>query len=147
MVEFALVIPIFAVLLFALVDSGLAFSGFITMRNGVDAGGRMASVSEVDPSCTSSGTPMLCTVQKRLGSILGITASSVQVGIALPPPSAQNPGAPAAGTTGANVKVCAVATLHSTTGLTPFINGRVVHATSIVRLEHDATYAAGGLTC
>ena len=141
LVEFAIAIPLFAILLFALIDSGLAFGGFLTLRNGVDAGARMATVSQYDPSCNSATNKMVCTIEDRIGSFIGVSGGSVKVSIAFPDGSSAS---------GNDVEVCAEATLHSTTGLTPFISGRVVHATSLVRLEQDASYSAytaAGLPC
>ena len=62
LVEFALALPLFALLLFALVDSGLAFGGFITFRNGVDAGARLAASSAtLTPLLISSRHGLLST--------------------------------------------------------------------------------------
>jgi Flp pilus assembly protein TadG len=52
MVEFAFVLPIFAVLLFGIVQFGLAFNNYITLTDAVRAGARKAAVSRnlADPS-------------------------------------------------------------------------------------------------
>lgn len=44
LVEFALVIPIFLVVLFAIVDFGMAFHAWITVTNSAREGGRLGSV-------------------------------------------------------------------------------------------------------
>jgi Flp pilus assembly protein TadG len=50
LVEFALVIPIFLLVLFAIVDFGMAFHAWITVTNSAREGGRLGSVH------ASSGT-------------------------------------------------------------------------------------------
>ena len=52
MVEFAFVLPIFAVLLFGIVQFGLAFNNYVTLTDAVRAGARKAAVSRnlADPS-------------------------------------------------------------------------------------------------
>jgi Flp pilus assembly protein TadG len=140
MVEFAIVLPVFALLLFAMIDFGLAFQSLIGMRNGVNAGAREASVSQTDPSCASpvaptSSNPMICTVQDRIGNLLGVTPNSVQVAISFPAGNS-NVGSP--------VKVCAQAKLKSTTGVTaPFLTGRVISTVSEIRLEQHPSYSSG----
>jgi len=148
LVEFALALPLFALLLFALVDSGLAFGGFITFRNGVDAGARLASVNNYQYSgsgcATDPTSQMACTIKSRIGTSVGVVPGSVQVQICLP--TGASAAAPCAGSggTGATVEVCAVARLRSATGITPFINNRIVHATSAVRIEKDTSYSSVG---
>jgi Flp pilus assembly protein TadG len=135
LIEFALVLPIFALMLFAMIDLGLSFQSLISLRNGVNAGARMASVDQTDPSCSAAPNPMICTVQDRIGHLLAVAPNSVQVAISFPSASS---GA------GNTVKVSAQATLQSTTGLTaPFLNGKVICSTSQIRLEQDAGYSAG----
>lgn len=138
MVEFALILPIFAVLLFATIDFGMAFGGYLTLRNGVDAAARLASVNEIDPSCSTAPNAMLCTIQNHVGnSFAGIEAGSVQVSFNFPDGESTN--------VGNRIKVCAQATLRSTSGITsPFINGRVISASSTVRLEQGPSGWAGG---
>ena len=131
-------LPIFALLLFAVIDFGLAFGGMISLRSDVNAGARLASVSQTDPSCSTAANPMICTIDDRIGSLPGVQSGSLQVGVALPDGL----------TAGDNVVVCAQATLQSTSGITStFLNGRTVHVSSELRLEQDAGYSAGGLAC
>ena len=139
LVEFAIVVPIFALLLFAMIDFGLAFQSFLGLRNGVNAGARVASVNQVDSSCTANAADannlMICTVQNRIGSLLGVQAGSVQVAINFPN-GTSNVGDP--------VKVCAQATLKSTTGITaPFLSGKSIYTASQIRLEQSPTYSSG----
>ena len=135
LVEFALVLPIFALLLFSLIDFGLVFGGFMSLRNGVGSGARAASVSLVDPSCTTALSPMDCTVEKRIGTLVGTTGIPT-VTIAFLTGSDGSKGQ-----VGDPVEVCAYATASSSTGITsPFLSGKVIHATSEVRLEQTPSY-------
>ena len=129
-------LPIFALVLFAMVDFGLALQSFLGLRNGVNTGAREASVSLIDPSCSSTPNPMICTVQNRIGNLLGVQPGSVLVAITFPSGSS--------GTSGGYVVVHAQATLKSITGLTaPFLSGKVICTSSQIRLEQDARYTAG----
>lgn len=136
LVEFALIIPVFALLLFATIDFGLVFGGFITLRNGTDAAARLAAVSQIDPSCTTTNSPMsnpmLCTLQNRVGKeFQGIESGTVQVNYFFP-------GGQAAGNL---IKVCASVPLKSTTSFTgPFLNGKRISASSTVRLEQTPAW-------
>lgn len=143
LVEFALVLPIFALLLFGLIDFGLVFGGFVTLRNDVGAAARNAAVDFIASSCTSATNPMLCTVQSNIGSLPGIVPGSIKVAISFPTGTAS---------VGQPVLICAQATIHSTTGITsPFLNGRSIHASTEMRLEQTPSYLAGtsstGFSC
>lgn len=139
-VEFALIIPVFALLLFATIDFGLAFGGYITLRNGTDAAARLASVSQVDPSCTSAADPMVCTIQNHVGEeFRGIESENIQVGYT---------------SSGTTIKVCAAVPLKSATGFTtPFLNSATISASSTIRLEQTPSWlnpvpvSGGTLSC
>lgn len=140
LVEFALVVPLFVFLLFAFIDFGLSFGGIVALRSEVNAGARLASVDQTDPTCASQPNPMLCTVQNRIQGLTGVAPGSVQVAIAFVLP----PGATEA-QAGDTVIVCAEATLQSTTGLTaPLLDGRTFYAASELRLEQSPSYSSGG---
>lgn len=142
LVEFALVLPIFALLLFGLIDFGLIFGGYIEMRSGVQAGARLASVDDwpysLSPTCTggpdADTRQMVCNIAADIGSLQGVTSNSTEIGIKFPNSGSTTVDSP--------VEICAQATLHSTTGLTsPFISGRTATATSTLRLEKAADFA------
>jgi Flp pilus assembly protein TadG len=139
MVEFALVIPIFALMLFAMIDFGLVFGGYVTLRGGVQAAARAASVDQYQaPAGCSGNTPttqLVCLVAARVGNLVGVTSNQLSVGVSL------QGGQTANGT--AAVEICASANLKSTTGLTaPFLNGRTVSTSSTVLLERNADYSS-----
>jgi Flp pilus assembly protein TadG len=50
MTEFALVLPILAFLLFAVIQFGIAFNNYITVTDATRAGARKAAVSRRDPN-------------------------------------------------------------------------------------------------
>jgi|GEM_PF-428348 len=134
LVEFALVLPIFALFLFGMTDFGAAFQSLITLRSGVNAGARLASVNQMDSSCASAANPMQCTIQHRIGTLLAVNPSTIQVAISFPG---------GASSAGSDVKVCGWGTLHSVSGFTgPILNGKVISAVSQIRLEQDASYTA-----
>lgn len=130
LVEFALVVPVFVLLLFALIDFGLVFGGFITARAEVNAAARNIAVDELATGC-SGQTAFYCTAQSTVGSSLPGVAGTPDVAIAFPTSS------PVVGTP---VAVCAQVTLESSTGFLGFLlNGRTVTVKSEVRLEQAPT--------
>lgn len=143
LVEFALILPIFAILLFGLIDFGLVFGGFTSLRSGTGAGARDASVNFYDPGCTT-GTDtqkMVCTIEKRIGTPTG-TTGSVTVNIVFP--DVTSPATPQIGN---EVEVCTSVAATSSTGLTrPFLSGTVLHSSSTFRLEQTPTFSSTG-TC
>ena len=54
LVEFALVLPIFALMLFGMIELGLAFAGWSSLRNAVQTGARLASVDDTAGAPASS---------------------------------------------------------------------------------------------
>lgn len=142
MIEFALVVPLFALFLFAIVDFGLLFAGYTTMRAGVQAGARLASVDEYLPSsgsipCSWTGVDqqtadMVCLIAQRIGTTLGTKPGTLEIGL------------DASVVVGGeqSVEVCASAAMTSTTGITaPFLNGRTLASSSTLRLEQSPSFA------
>src|SRR6187401_2683219 len=50
MTEFALVLPVLALILFAVIQFGIAFNNYVTLTDATRAGARKAAVSGKDPS-------------------------------------------------------------------------------------------------
>jgi len=75
MVEFALVIPIFLMLLLGILQFGIIFNNFITLTDAARAGSRVAAVSRLDscPKCKAEAA-----VKDAAG---GLDKSSVQVSV------------------------------------------------------------------
>lgn len=138
LVEFALVFPLFLLLLCAMVDFGLVFAGDTQLREAVNSGARLAAVAgPTDASCASATNPMACTILDRIGNPPGIVPGSVKLAISFPNAS--------------DVLVCAQATLQSATGFTsPVLNGHTVRVTSELVTEQTPNYAAyptAGVSC
>jgi hypothetical protein len=134
LVEFALVLPIFALMLFGMIELGLAFAGWSSLRNAVQTGARLASVDDTagaPASCTAlSGEPpppgsgpivtgtqsMLCEIASLVGVPVGSDGSGPpEVGMELV-------SAGAGGGAAANrylVVVCASVTAIRVTDLLP----------------------------
>ncbi|GEM_PF-2549376 len=76
LVEFALVLPVFALMLFALVQFGLVFSGWAQLRNAVQTAARMAATGNLSGSALSDQCAQAGSMPKL--------ACEVAVGIGLP---------------------------------------------------------------
>jgi Flp pilus assembly pilin Flp len=75
LVEFALILPIFALMLFGMIQFGLLFAGWAQLRNAVQTSARMESVGEVAPQC-GDYSPAACTVAVLIGAPTGLTSPS-----------------------------------------------------------------------
>src|SRR5579864_6676393 len=77
LVEFVLILPLFALLLFGIVDFGSVFGGYISVQNEVNAAAREISLGALPAACNppSGGqNPGLCTIEQYVsGSISGST--------------------------------------------------------------------------
>lgn len=149
LVEFALVVPLFALLLFAVVDFSIAYVGLISLRNGVANAAREAALDQYtyhgSAACTGGGDPetadLVCSVSHDIGHLLSAATSSLQIGICFVAPgaSAQATCASESGpgeSVDDQVLICAAAPVRSTTGVTaPFLDGRTMHASVRVLLE------------
>ena len=97
-VEFALVFPIFTIMLFGMIQFGVVFNGWTSQRNSVQSTTRLGSINDFGSDCTvtpdtcSSGCPqgnsaltagvnsvnldsanLICTVSDLIGQPVGIT--------------------------------------------------------------------------
>lgn len=156
LVEFAIVLPIFALLLFGMIDFGFAFGDYLSIRSGVREGARRAAVNElpatiacrlgnsdVAPTGTSAAANaqrLACLTKKRIG----LNEDRVRVSIFVPP------GA----NTGDQVSICADVLLDSKSGLTrPFLTNRRARSSTDIRMESAPTFASyneangGSVTC
>jgi Flp pilus assembly protein TadG len=154
LVEFALVLVLVAMLLFGIIEFGITYNDYISIRQGTREGARLAVVDDVNnaPACKINGatiTPpskpsssfdatnaVVCKTKDRIG----LDGSKTKVKIVV------------AGTSvGANVTVCASYPLTSVTGLlAPFLNGRTLVSTVVMRLEQPPafdSYTEPGATC
>jgi hypothetical protein len=134
LVEFALVIPFFAIMLFGMIQFGIAFAGWAAVRNVVQNGARLAAIGDFgaysgNPSCSAltqaesdTGQPppngntaeMYCQIVSQIGSPIGSAVSSTNfphVGILVTNNVANN-----------SVTVCGVVPAQPLTGLFPGLN-------------------------
>jgi Flp pilus assembly protein TadG len=84
MTEFALVLPILALLLFAVIQFGIVFNNYVTLTDATRAGARKAAVSRQDPNRNS----VVITAVKSSATDLSGSKLSVP-----PPNSTWAPGA------------------------------------------------------
>ncbi|HXW80588.1 MAG TPA: TadE/TadG family type IV pilus assembly protein [Acidimicrobiales bacterium] len=100
LVEFALILPVFALMLFAMIQFGLAFAGWDELRNAVQTGARMASMGQTGsagtdcpdidqyrhthPHPNASTREMVCEIELNLiGQPLGTAAGTTPPQVAL----------------------------------------------------------------
>lgn len=77
LVEFALVLPIFALMLFAMVQFGVLFAGWAQLRNAVQTSARLASMGDQSPQCGPLSLPS-CTAAFMIGTPAGLEAGPSQ---------------------------------------------------------------------
>lgn len=146
LVELTLVIVLFSLLLFGIIEFGVAYNDYISVRNGSREAARLAVVDDVKgaPSCTINGTSvtppanpaspsdatnaLVCKAKDRIG----LASAKTKVKISL------------AGTAiGQNVTVCASYPVESVTGLlAPFLDGKNLVSTVVMRMEQPPAYLA-----
>jgi Flp pilus assembly protein TadG len=73
MTEFALVLPVLALILFAVIQFGIVFNNYITLTDATRAGARKAAVSRQDPNRNSA---VMSAVRS---SASGLTSSKLSV--------------------------------------------------------------------
>jgi Flp pilus assembly protein TadG len=77
MAEFAIVLPVLVVLLFAVIQFGILFNNFVTLTDAVRAGARTAAVSRNDADPTGAATTAVRTSAADLNqSNLAVTVTS-----------------------------------------------------------------------
>jgi Flp pilus assembly protein TadG len=157
LVEFAIVLTLFFLLIFGMIEFGNDYNNYIAVRNGTREAARMGVVNDLSgaPSCTIAGTTvtppstitatsttadatnaLICKTKSRIG--LG-NATKVQIVV---PPSA---------TIGGTLQVCASYPVTSITGLVaPFVSGKKLVSSVTMRLEQQPyvqSYSNEGSIC
>jgi len=84
MTEFALVLPVLALILFAVIQFGIVFNNYITLTDATRAGARKAAVSRQDPNRNSA------VISAVRNSASDLTSTKLSVS---PPSSTWDPGA------------------------------------------------------
>lgn len=150
--EFALIAPVLFLILAAIIDFGVVFSDYISLRQGVREGARQAAVANFGATCTLNpltGAPstdvknLMCTVKNRVG----LSAAKVYVKVLFDPAGSANYKV------NNGVIVCAQTPITSLTGMTsPFLKGRflrskiqmsVEQVSGITETEGEETAPAG----
>ena len=68
LVEFALIAPLFLLLLFGIIDFGMMLNDYQSLRQGVRDGARAATVANYGSACgPDTGTELACLVRARVG--------------------------------------------------------------------------------
>ena len=143
LVEFALILPVLALLLFGIAEFGIAFNNLNNLRQGTREGARQGVVATPDPdtSCPLAGVSpntatreLMCTVKDRVG----LDPSRLRVQISFPTTNAE----------GESMLVCTHYPLESITGMFSAILDGGVHTTEVLmRIETaDEDYEAAAET-
>jgi hypothetical protein len=145
LVEFALIVTMFLVLIFGTIEFGLDYNDYIAVRNGSREAARMGVVNDVSgaPACSINGatvTPpanpttatdatnaLICKAKDRIGLKGSSTKIQIIAGV--------NPGD--------TLKVCASYPVGSITGLVaPFVAGKQLVSKVSMRLEQTPVYSS-----
>jgi Flp pilus assembly protein TadG len=143
-VEFALVVPLLLLIVFGIVDFGIAFSNFENVRSGTREAARLGVVNDLSsaPSCTIGGTTvtppadptavadatnaLVCKAKDRIGLDQGETKVKLEI-------TGQS--------VGDSLQVCASFPVTALTGMTiPFLSGRTLTSTVTMRLEQAPAF-------
>ncbi len=83
LVEFALIAPLFLVLVFAIVDFGMGFQAWITVTNSAREGARLAAVAAPASGATScSPLPAAGSIERRVcDTAAGLTAAKMTLSV------------------------------------------------------------------
>jgi Flp pilus assembly protein TadG len=161
LVEFALILPILALLLFGLIDFGFIYNDYLQVRQGVRDGARQGAVANfgsVTPGCNTSFMPgssststqarsLICTTR----SLIGLDQNKVRVAVCAATNAATTCSTPTvpdpAYAAGNKMVVCAIYPATSRSGfLRQFLNNGVVTTRVVIRVEQTANTGSGGVT-
>jgi TadE-like protein len=142
--EFALVVPVLALLVFGMIDYGLFFTDSLGARDGARVAARQASVANFAGDCPSTDyiaegndddfNVLACLALSQTGAIGGDAYAHVSA------PQGWNP-APAKGD---YVLVCVAIVENGLTGLTPMPDNSTVRAKLRMRIEQPTTPTKSG---
>lgn len=154
LVEFALVVSMLLLIVFGIIEFGLAFNDYLNVRNGSREAARLGVVNDLDnaPQCKINGftvqppadptntsdatNALICKAKDRIG----LDSSKTKIKIAITGQAV-----------GENLKVCASFPLEEITGLiAPFVSGKTLTSDVTMRLEQVpkfTNYTESGATC
>lgn len=154
MVEFALVAPLLVLILFAIVDFGIAYNDSQSVRQGARDGARALVTGNLVTGSTCTTTPAttgflrdgICLTKARAA----LTDSKAKVRVALKTSGtcangvAASSSKPCSGK-GDPLAVCVQYPLTSTTGVfSPLLNGRYLRSDVVMRIEKPLPGSPGG---
>ena len=131
-VEFALVVPIFLLIVFGILQYGLYFFDSNSVRQGVREAARQGVVENfADSSCTSGGNSqkLTCIANRQIGAV---TANTTWVKVT----------APSGWTRGKPLLVCAIVRSQGVVGLLPMPSGGWIHAETQMSIEKQTSGAS-----
>ena len=140
LVEFALALPVLALLLFGIIDFGWAFSQNVDLRNAAREGGRLAVVNfgaSSDPDARRE--EIIAEIQERSTDLEN---AKTEVFVAVQ----DDDGDGTTGERGETVVVCLSYPLKSLSGLTAFFLDRDITSKAVMRMEQVAAFSSGGST-
>lgn len=137
LVEFALVAPLLVLLIFGMIEFGMALNDYQSIRQGVRDGARQAVVKQygaADTSCTTVSAPdevkkVICLTKDRIG-IGDEIAVRVQYFAPSDPADESDHGA---------VMVCAQKNVDSVTGVVPAIDNVNLMSSILMKMEKPIT--------
>lgn len=137
LVEFALVAPLLFLLIFGLIEFGMALNDYQSIRSGVRDGARQAVVKQygsADTSCTTASAPdevkrVICLTKDRIG-----IGSDVAVRVQYFAPSDATDEADHGA-----VLVCAQKNVESVTGVMPAIDNVNLASSILMKMEKPIT--------
>ena len=134
LVEFAIIAPLFFLLIFGIVEFGWAFLQNLDVRHGAREGARLAAVSYEDPG---TGDPQIDEIVAETCARMD-KAANANVSISVP---AGQPGTPRS--TGQKAVISVESRLDTLTGFLDFAipDGTMLSSTVEIRLEQPATWA------
>ena len=158
MIEFALILPVFLLILVGVIEFGAAYSKVISLRQGVREAGRQASVANFGSTSSCRLAPGTTTQRERqprethvhrqgTRSAWAIASDSESSSPTDQLPHARirrlHPGPRQTTKWGNVIVVCAIYPLNSLTGFRkPFLNGRFARTKAAFRVEKTPTWTA-----
>jgi Flp pilus assembly protein TadG len=143
-VEFALVVPVLALMVFGMCEFGIGFNNLNSIRQGTREGARQAVVANfgTNSTCSLTGAPtntelrrLMCLTKDRVQ-----LSSTSNIRVSLEFEGDYEPGN--------SIRLCTMYPLSSVTGMfAPLLNGRVITTEVEMRVEQiDEDLAAGSET-
>lgn len=151
--EFAIILPVLALLIFGMIDFGLIFNDLLELRQGVRDGARQAAVANFGSASTCTGTTapaggsdqakrLIC----RTRASIDLDTSKMRVKVCL-----RSTAAPTTCSNDTNdyksanhmIVVCAMYPMSTRTGALAFMSGKVITDRVAIRIEQTGFELTG----